>query len=677
LDYRRQGAGADPASKLSRWSDVPLEKTYTDRELDLASREACGDLYAKMAQPCYTAAKQIGNAYTASIYINLATLVASQGVALSGKRALMFSYGSGCMSTMFAIHGRDATDPRFSLTAMAEKLQITERLKERVGVSAAEYEQFMNQRERFHGQHSVTPAQSLEWVFDGAYYLEAIDAQFRRTYARKTRETVETLVNGTAAAVAESSAACAYVSGVSALLPGRHHADDRSPLDALLRGDNCIEKLRDEAVDAMLERNIVQLKRSSPRHVERFRVASRSDSIQLAALAPSVDLTAAPYHLPSSMVDAMDEPTQLGVAAGLNAMRDAGLVGTQNGHATASDWQLAPALASSTGVIYATSFPTMHATAAEIARFHDASSAYELDRKLLFRLLVLANAQLAQITGARGPNTQMNAACAGMTQAIAMARDWLALRKCDRVVVVASDVASSETLLPLIGSGFRVLGAASTAPTVEQAARPFDAQRNGMIVGSGAAALVLEAPAQGPIGSAVRGPRVVRLLAARYANSAFHGASIGVDHVTQELRALFEEMETVHGITRAQFVAHGVYYSHETFTNASPTSSCAFAEVSALRGALGDDALVEQLLITNTKGFTAHAMGVSFEDVAAVEGLRRGVVPPVVHFESHDLHLGVKLRLARGGAHPHKYALRFAAGFGSQVALTLYALEEK
>lgn len=45
-----------------------------------------------------------------------------------------------------------------------------------------------------------------------------------------------------------------------------------------------------------------------------------------------------------------------------------------------------------------------------------ANNEYEFDRKFLFRVLVLGNAQLAQLAGCRGPNTQTNAACAGTTQ---------------------------------------------------------------------------------------------------------------------------------------------------------------------------------------------------------------------------------------------------------------------
>jgi len=76
---------------------------------------------------------------------------------------------------------------------------------------------------------------------------------------------------------------------------------------------------------------------------------------------------------------------------------------------------------------------------------------YEFDRKFLFRVLVLGNAQLAQLAGCRGPNTQTNAACAGTTQAIGMAQDMLISGRAQRVVVVAGDNGSGGTLLPWLG----------------------------------------------------------------------------------------------------------------------------------------------------------------------------------------------------------------------------------
>lgn len=54
-------------------------------------------------------------------------------------------------------------------------------------------------------------------------------------------------------------------------------------------------------------------------------------------------------------------------------------------------------------------------------------------------------------------------------------------------------------------------------------------------------------------------------------------------------------------------------------------NSCAFNEIGALRDAFGPE-LLPKLMLLNTKGYTGHAMGVSFEDVAAVEILHRQVV---------------------------------------------------
>jgi 3-oxoacyl-(acyl-carrier-protein) synthase len=68
----------------------------------------------------------------------------------------------------------------------------------------------------------------------------------------------------------------------------------------------------------------------------------------------------------------------------------------------------------------------------------------------------------------------------------------LLIGRCERVIVIAGDNASGKTLLPWIGSGFRALGAASIAGSVDTAALPFDANRNGMLLGAGAMGMVLE-----------------------------------------------------------------------------------------------------------------------------------------------------------------------------------------
>jgi len=158
------------------------------------------------------------------------------------------------------------------------------------------------------------------------------------------------------------------------------------------------------------------------------------------------------------------------------------------------------------------------------------------------------------------------------------------------------------------------------------------------------------------------------VLGVRHANSAYHASAIGVSHATEQLELLLREVETVHGLGRHEIAASLLYVSHETFTYAR-NGGCAGAEVTALRAAFGD--ALRQVLITNSKGMTGHAMGVCFEDVVAIAALHTGLAPPIVNHRECDPVLG-SLRLSPGGAHNCQYALHFAAGFGSQVTYVLY-----
>ena len=109
-----------------------------------------------------------------------------------------------------------------------------------------------------------------------------------------------------------------------------------------------------------------------------------------------------------------------------------------------------------------------------------------------------------------------------------------------------------------------------------------------------------------------------------------------------------------------------VFISHETYTPARGGS--ASAEVFALRKTFGASA--NDLVVCNTKGFTGHPMGVGVEDAVAVKILEKQMVPPVPNFREPDPELGT-LNLSKGGHYPVRYALRLAAGFGSQIAMTV------
>ena len=110
-----------------------------------------------------------------------------------------------------------------------------------------------------------------------------------------------------------------------------------------------------------------------------------------------------------------------------------------------------------------------------------------------------------------------------------------------------------------------------------------------------------------------------------------------------------------------------VFFSHETYTPARGGS--AQAEVKALRETFG--AKTDSILIANTKGFTGHPMGVGIEDALMFYGLDTGRIPPIANHKEQDPELG-NLNLSKGGNHDNlRYGMRFAAGFGSQIGLSL------
>ena len=209
---------------------------------------------------------------------------------------------------------------------------------------------------------------------------------------------------------------------------------------------------------------------------------------------------------------------------------------------------------------------------------------------------------------------------------------------------------------------FIATGAAATDERVEDAATPFDARRHGMIIGAGAAAMVIESAEA----ARERGIQpIAEVLGSVTANSAFHGTRLDVDHISGVMEALIREVEG-RGYHRHDIASRTVFVSHETYTPARGGSAA--AEIKALRDAFGADA--DRIVITNTKGFTGHAMGAGVEDVLAIKALETGIVPPVPNYKVPDPTLG-NLNLSKGGSYPVEFALRLAAGFGSQIALSM------
>ena len=499
------------------------------------------------------------------------------------------------------------------------------------------------------------------------------------------------------------------ITGAALGLPGTDHVFDDGNVGRMLGGDQFIDSIPARLRRDMLDKHITRLVKSDSGG--RFETISDvADVIKLAGRGGAFDLENE-FGVSADRKAALDRVTQLAIAVGLDALRDAGIPLVLRYKTTTKNtqlpdrWALPDTLRDDTGVIFASAFPGLDSFADEMSRYHadharreqlatleglqaraaetnghstlgqeiDQQAAllraaiekepYVFDRRYLFRVLPMGHSQFAEFIGARGPNTAVNAACASTTQAVALAEDWIRAGRCRRVIVVSADDITTDNLIGWMGAGFLATGAAATDEVVAEAATPFDRRRHGMIIGMGAAGLVVESAEA----ARERGIQpICEVLSTVTANSAFHGTRLDVQHISQMMEDLVAKAEARSGIQRHQIAPRTVFVSHETYTPARGGSAA--AEIHALRHVFGDSA--DQIVIANTKGFTGHAMGAGVEDVVAVKTLETGVVPPVANFKEVDPDLGA-LNLSKGGSYPVEYALRLGAGFGSQIAMTL------
>ena len=774
-------------SMIQEWINIPIEDTYDDKKLENKLKEIAGPLYdQKVASSCELS-KNIGNTYTASVYMNLANLISNQGKDLAGKKISLFSYGSGALATMIEISPTNDCNQQFSLENIQRALDINTRLASREKRSPDDLNNALDAREKSHGFIPFSPTFEIDHIFPGTYYLESINTNYERIYLRKPlqsirnigsiklRDDVKSLSlhapsedegitiddvdiedNDRASPLPSSTLfkknsknslsnlpglgltrsktmvwasgrpnIRVVVTGISAALPGRDKAvftPGVNNIQRIINGEQCISLIPNNVRDSMINKNVVQLVKNKDGSQTKKSISTYDEQIAICASIGQFSLTS--YGVPESIASTMDIAVQVSVAAGLEALKDAKIVSGEGG---LSGWELPESMQQTTGIVYATSFPALDTAIAEVSKYfetktvekshiprvidilrqrlHNATGTlstdvenaleelkkvatslviennnnneYEFDRKFLFRVLVLGNAQLAQIIKARGPNMQTNAACAGSTQAVALAYDMIQVGRAERMIVIAGDNAASDTLMPWLGNGFRALGAATICPNVEMAALPFDIRRSGMILGSGGIGMVLESEEGAKRRFAAMNqpqpglkPFKCRLLGTLISNSAYHGAAMDKNHIASEMERFISSVEKEQGISRKEIALNGVYFSHETCTHSSPTSSCSYNEIYGLRKVFGED--LKHLLILNTKCYTGHPMGVSFEDVVAAEVLVNGIVPPLANTAQIDPNLGSDIKLSKGGKVNCKYAMRFAAGFGSQVAIALY-----
>ncbi len=240
---------------------------------------------------------------------------------------------------------------------------------------------------------------------------------------------------------------------------------------------------------------------------------------------------------------------------------------------------------------------------------------------------------LSMELGAIGPSFVVATACASGATAIGIARDLLALDRCDIAVTGGSEA----MITPLVMAGFAQMGALSRRlDDPRGASRPFDADRDGFVASEGAGILVLERPKD----ALARGARIRGLITG-------YGASADAHHIT----APDPTGRGVEIAVRSALAEAGAGPGEIDHVNAHGTSTPLndLTEARVLHRVLGDRALV-----TSTKGVTGHMFGAAgaVEAVLTVLALEKGQVPPTANLTRLDpeVELDVAAALPRAGA---------------------------
>ena len=232
----------------------------------------------------------------------------------------------------------------------------------------------------------------------------------------------------------------------------------------------------------------------------------------------------------------------------------------------------------------------------------------------------MATGLAAIALGAKGPSTAVATACAAGSNAIGDAFRLIQLGQADAMVAGGAESA----ITPLGVAGFasaKALSFRNDDPS--SASRPFDAERNGFVIGEGAGVLVLESLDH----ARARGATIL-------AEIVGYGMTCDAHHITAPSPGGVGGAEAMRLALRdGGLEAGAVDYvnAHGTSTPANDSN-----ETSAIKAALGEHAY--RIPVSSTKSMTGHLLGGSggIEAVAAVLAIGHNLVPPTINYQNPD-----------------------------------------
>ncbi|MBE7534952.1 MAG: beta-ketoacyl-ACP synthase II [Anaerolineales bacterium] len=222
--------------------------------------------------------------------------------------------------------------------------------------------------------------------------------------------------------------------------------------------------------------------------------------------------------------------------------------------------------------------------------------------------------------GIKGPSLSVASACASGADGIGMA--WMMLRA--GMIDAAIAGAAEATVCSVAIAAFDRVGAMSRRnEDYSMTPQPFDKNRDGLVMGEGAATLMLERESF----AKARGARIL-------AEVAGYGSTADAFHIT----APHESGAGGAAAIRLALETAGAAMDEVGYINAHGTGTALndMSETRAIKAAFGGQAY--KIPVSSTKSMTGHIMGATgaLEAILCVQAVREGILPPTIHYETPD-----------------------------------------
>lgn len=259
----------------------------------------------------------------------------------------------------------------------------------------------------------------------------------------------------------------------------------------------------------------------------------------------------------------------------------------------------------------------------------------------------MAAGQIAMQFGAKGFNECVVTACA--TSANAIGDAFKVIQRGDADVIITGG--SEAPITPLSFAGFCSMKAMTTTEDPALACRPFDAERNGFVMGEGAAILVLE-----ELEHALK----------RGANILAEIVGYGVTNDAYHITAPAPEGEGAARCMKMAIDDAGIKPEDIDYINAHGTSTeyNDKFETAAIKTVFGEHA--RKLAVSSTKSMTGHLLGAAgaIEAIITVLSIKDGFLPPTINYRTPDPECDLDYVPNKGRSADITYALSNSLGFG-------------